>query len=57
MENSQTIGCRGEATYFELLADAILTHWKPASIDWTNLALSEANKYQAQNKAGITYLY
>ena len=49
--------CRQEATYFEHLADAIITYWKPANIDWANVALNEANKLQAQSKAGFTYFY
>ena len=43
--------------YFELLFDAILTHWKPQNIDMTKIHLDEANKYQAKSEAGFTYFY
>jgi len=47
----------GRSAYFEHLADAIKTNWKPSNIDWENIALNEANQIQARSEAGFTYFY
>ncbi len=48
---------RIEATDYELLSRAILSHWKSPEIDWEKAVLSKQFIQQSQTDAGFRYYY
>lgn len=48
---------REEATLFEPLAEAILTHWKPLDFDLNSVLLAEINQMQGISGKGFIYRY
>ena len=48
---------RTQATNYELLTKAILSHWKSPEIDLSNILLSKQNEDKSESERGFQYYY